>query len=126
MMFGTEHLQCSRLHPCSNTDGCVFSCSQSHSPPGRHRCRGLHPCCPAARPPAFLGGRAPAPLASAWEESWLVGTPPEGNNQKQADSTVEHISTVLCPLQKCWFLHFTGEARQIIKDKSKKEMRQES
>lgn len=93
-MFGTEHLRCSRLHPCSNTDGCVFFCSQSHSPPGRHRCRGHRPYFLAALPPAFLGGSAPAPSASAWEESWLVGTPPKGNNHKQSDYnnhvTVQH------------------------------------
>lgn len=79
---GTEHLRCwrSRLHPCSSTDGCVFFCSQSHSPPGQRRCRGHRPCSLAALRPAFLGGSSPAPSACPWGGSWLVGTPPKGNN----------------------------------------------
>lgn len=78
-MSDTERPQCSRLHPCSSTDGCLSFCSQSHTPPGWHRCTGLHPLCLAALPPAFLGGSAPAPSASARGGSWVVGTPPKRN-----------------------------------------------
>lgn len=82
---GTEHLQCwhSRLHPCSSAGGCVFFCSQGYSPPGRRRCRGHRPYSLAALLPSSLGGSSLAPSACAAGGSWLVGTPPNGNNRKQ-------------------------------------------
>lgn len=82
-MFGTEHLQSSHPPPCSSPDGGIFYGSWSHSPPGRRRYKGRRPCCQAALPPAFQGGSAPAPSASAWGGSWPLGTPPGGKDQKQ-------------------------------------------
>lgn len=93
---GTEHLRCSRLRPCSSTDGCVFFGSQSHSPPGRRRCRGHRPYSPAALRPAFLGGSAPVPSASAEGGSWPVGKPPKKettiNNDDFSVSFRQHVT----------------------------------
>lgn len=86
---GTEHPQCwrSRLHPCSSNDGCAFSCSQSHTPPGQRRCRGHRPCCPAAQHLFFLGGTFPAPSACSWGGSYLVETPPNGEKKHIGNSS---------------------------------------
>lgn len=90
---GTGHLQRwrSHLHPCSSDAGSVSFCSQSHSPPGRRRCRGRRPYLQAPLQSSLRGGSAPALSACASGGSWLEGTPPEGNHSRSEYCCVSEL-----------------------------------
>lgn len=100
---GTERLQWwrSRRHLCSSTDGGASFGSQSHSPPGRRRCRGHRPYCLAALHPSCQEGNAPAPLACAWGGSWLLEKPP---NAEQAQRRCISLIFVLVSMSS----HFSA------------------